>query len=126
MGRVVHFEIQADDTERAVAFYRNVFGWTFNQWEGNPYWLIETGPRDTPGIDGGLLPRNSPVEGMGVIAFVCTVDVEDLDATMAAVQENGGSIALEKQSVPGVGWLAYGLDTEGNLFGMMQSDPSAA
>jgi predicted enzyme related to lactoylglutathione lyase len=125
MGRVVHFEIHAEEPERAVAFYQSVFGWKFTQWEGNPYWLIETGPKDVPGIDGGLLPRNSPVEGTGVIAFVCTADVDDLDASMAAVKENGGSIAMEKQSVPGVGWLAYGIDTEGNIFGMMQSDPNA-
>jgi predicted enzyme related to lactoylglutathione lyase len=126
MGRVVHFEIHADDSERAVAFYRNVFGWTFSQWGDNPYWMIETGPRDAPGIDGGLLPRRGEIDGTAVTAFVCTVDVDDLDAAMAAVQENGGSIALEKQPVPGVGWLAYGKDTEGNLFGMMQSDESAA
>jgi predicted enzyme related to lactoylglutathione lyase len=92
----------------------------------NPYWMIETGPPDEPGIDGGLMERQGEVDGTAVIAFVCTVDVENLDATMAAVQENGGSIAVEKQPIPGIGWLAYGKDTEGNLFGMMQSDESAA
>ena len=126
MGRVVHFEIHADDTERAVKFYSSVFGWTFNRWEENPYWLIETGPRDTPGIDGGLLPRQGAIDGTAVIAFVCTVDVDDLDRTIASVQENGGTIVVEKQPIPGIGWLAYGKDTEGNTFGMMQSDEGAA
>ena len=75
MGRVVHFEIHADDPERAVAFYSNVFGWTVSRWGENPYWMIETGPRDEPGIDGGLMERQGEVDGTAVIAFVCTVDV---------------------------------------------------
>ena len=126
MGRVVHFEIHADDTERAVKFYTNVFGWKFSQWGDNPYWLIETGPRDAPGIDGGLVPRNRDLDSTAVTAFVCTVDVDDLDGAIAAALENGGTMAMEKQAVPGVGWLAYCLDSEGNIFGMMQSDESAA
>ncbi len=126
MGRVVHFEIHADDTERAVKFYTNVFGWKFSQWGDNPYWLIETGPRDAPGIDGGLLQRNRDLDSTAVTAFVCTVDVDDLDGAIAAALENGGTMAMEKQSVPGVGWLAYCLDSEGNIFGMMQSDEGAA
>ena len=126
MGRVVHFEIHADDPERAVQFYTTVFGWEFHQWEGNPYWLIQTGPDDTPGIHGGLLQRQGQIDGTAVIAFVCTIDVDDLDASVVAVQENGGMVALEKQPIPGIGWLAYGKDTEGNIFGMMQSDPGAA
>ena len=105
MGRVVHFEIHADDTDRAVQFYSKTFGWTFNQWEGNPYWLITTGPPDTPGIDGGLSQRHGEIDGEAVIAYVCTIDVDDLDAAVAAVQENGGRITIEKQPIPGVGWL---------------------
>jgi len=60
MPRPVHFEIQAEQPERAIKFYRELFGWEFNQWEGQPYWLIKTGEKGTPGIDGGLLPRQGP------------------------------------------------------------------
>ena len=42
MGRVVHFEIHADDPERAVAFYTGVFGWTVNRYGDMPYWLLTT------------------------------------------------------------------------------------
>ena len=38
---------------------------------------------------------------------------------------SGGSIALPKMPVPGVGWLAYFKDTEGNIFGAMQGDANA-
>lgn len=126
MGRIVHFEIHYDDAQRAMKFYEAVFGWEFQKWEGPfEYWLIMTGPEDQPGIDGGLTQRVKPVTGDDVIAYVCTVDVDDIDAAIVSALANGGSIALEKNAVPGVGWLVYFKDTEGNIVGAMQSDPQA-
>ena len=127
MPRPVHFEIHAENPERAIKFYKTLFGWEFNQWETQPYWLVKTGEKGTPGIDGGLLPRRGPgpVDMQAVNAFVCTVDVTDCDVTAKRVTEIGGSIALAKMPVPAVGWLAYGKDTEGNLFGFMQFDANA-
>jgi predicted enzyme related to lactoylglutathione lyase len=126
MPRVVHFEIHAADPERGVKFYENVFGWTFQKWEGPmDYWLITTGPDSEPGINGGLIRRQGGIDGQAVIAYVCTVGVDDLDAAMASVEANGGTVAVPKMPIPGVGWLAYYKDTEGNIFGIMQSDPTA-
>jgi len=126
MSRVVHFEIHAADPDRAVNFYQTLFGWTFQKWEGPmDYWLIITGPDDQRGINGGLVRRQGEIDGQAVIAYVCTVDVEDLDASVQAALDNGGQVALPKMPVPGVGWLAYCKDTEGNIFGMMQNDPNA-
>jgi len=126
MPRVVHFEIHAADPERGVKFYEKVFGWTFQKWEGPiEYWLIITGHDSEPGINGGLLRRQGDIDGQAVIAYVCTIGVNDLDATMASVEANGGTVAVPKMPIPGMGWLAYYKDTEGNIFGIMQSDPSA-
>jgi len=126
MPRVVHFEIHAADPERAVNFYQTLFGWTFQKWEGPmDYWLIITGPDDQRGINGGLVRRQGEIDGQAVIAYVCTVDVEDVDASVQAATDNGGQIALPKMPIPGVGWLAYCKDTEGNIFGVMQNDPNA-
>jgi uncharacterized protein len=126
MPRVVHFEIHAADPERGVKFYEKVFGWTFQKWEGPmDYWLITTGPDSEPGINGGLLPRRGEIDGQAVIAYVCTIGVDDLDATAATVEANGGTVAVPKMPIPGMGWLAYYKDTEGNIFGMMESDPNA-
>jgi uncharacterized protein len=127
MPRPIHFEIQAENPERAMKFYRTLFGWEFNQWESQPYWLIKTGEKGVPGIDGGLMPRRGPgpADMQAVNAFVCTVDVADCDATVKRVTEIGGSIALAKMPIPTVGWLAYGKDTEGNIFGFMQMDANA-
>jgi hypothetical protein len=67
----------------------------------------------------------APAEGQPVNAFVCTVDVADLDATLRALPEAGGTLALPQMAVPGVGWLAYVKDPDGNLCGLMQADSAA-
>jgi hypothetical protein len=127
MPRPVHFEIHADNPERAMKFYGELFGWTFTRWGEESYWLIGTGERDTPGIDGGLVPRRGagPTDMQPVNAFVCIIDVPDVDAALARVAELGGVVAVPKMPIPTVGWLAYGKDPEGNLFGMMKMDANA-
>jgi predicted enzyme related to lactoylglutathione lyase len=127
MPRPIHFEIQAENTERAIGFYRALMGWEFNQWGKEAYWLIKTGEKGTMGIDGGLLPRRgpSPADMQPMNAFVCTSDVADVDAMTKRVTELGGTIVVPKMAVPTVGWLVYAKDTEGNIFGMMQMDANA-
>jgi uncharacterized protein len=126
MARPVHFEIHADDPERAVEFYSAVLGWTFTKWEGPAdYWLVTTGPDNEPGINGGLVRRQGG-SGDAVIAYVCTMDVPSVDDYVDRVVGAGGMVALPKMAVPGVGWLAYCKDTEGNIFGFMQADETAA
>jgi predicted enzyme related to lactoylglutathione lyase len=95
MSRVVHFEIQANDVERAKAFYAAVFGWSFEDYSGTTsttYWGIVTGPEDQPGINGGLLERPAPAPGpqQGTNGYVCTVAVGDYDATERRVLDAGG------------------------------------
>ena len=127
MSRVTHFEIHASDPERAVNFYQTVLGWQFHKWEGPmPYWLITTGPDDQPGINGGLTQRRGEIDGQAVIAYVCTVSVDDVDASANTATANGGQIAVPKMAIPGVGWLVYCKDTEGNIFGLLQADEQAA
>lgn len=129
MSRVIHFEIHATDPDAAIAFYSGMFGWSFQKWPGPlPYWIINTGPDTAPGIHGGLVQRPCarPEPGPSANAFVCTIGVDDLDAQLVRLLELNGTIALPKMAVPGVGWLAYGIDPDGNTFGMMQTDPNAA
>lgn len=127
MSRVVHFEIHATEPQKVAAFYAALFGWKVQQWGDQPYWLFDTGTPDKPGINGGLVPRRgaAPVEGQAVNAFVCTVDVTAVDDIMARAVSLGGTIALPKMPIPGVGWLAYIKDPDGNILGVMQADTSA-
>jgi predicted enzyme related to lactoylglutathione lyase len=127
MSRVVHFEIHADDPQRAISFYQDVFGWKVNKWEGpQDYWLITTGSQQEPGIDGAIMQRWLPVNGDAVSAYVCTVGVASVDDVTASVVAHGGTVTAPKMAIPHIGWLAYCKDTEGNTFGIMQSDPSAS
>ncbi len=121
MSRVVHFEVPADNPQRLIRFYEEVFGWRIEKWDGPlEYWLVMTGPEDEPGIDGGLAKREDPEVGVEI-----TVDVANLNQALAGVEAHGGEVIRPKRAVPGVGWLAYIKDTEGNILGMMESDPSA-
>jgi uncharacterized protein len=121
MPRIVHFEIGADDPDRATKFYEDVFGWQTARWDGpQAYWLMTTGPADQPGINGGILRRDARFP-----AVVNTLDVPDVDEYSERVTAGGGRVTMPKFPLPGVGWLAYCEDTEGNMFGMIQSDPSA-
>ena len=121
MNRPVHFEIPAQNPEKMTAFFSTVFGWSFQKWDGPmPYWLVKTGADDQPGINGGIQLKNDPAQ-----TVVNTISVADVDKSIGAVTANGGTIAVPKMAIPGVGWLAYFKDPEGNLHGMMQSDPGA-
>jgi predicted enzyme related to lactoylglutathione lyase len=131
MSRVVHFEIQADDVERAKAFYAAAFGWEFQDWSGvteATYWGIIAGPEDEPGINGALLqrPTAAPPAGTGSNAYVCTIQVDDYDATHERITLAGGIVAIPKMALTGIAWQGYYLDTEGNTFGIHQPDPEAA
>ena len=131
MSRVVHFEIQADDLERAKSFYAAVFGWEYQDWSsavgGTPYWGVATGPDDEPGINGGILQRPVAAPGphQGTNAYVCTMQVEDYDETEKRILDAGGQVAMEKFAMAGMAWQGYYLDTEGNTFGIHQPDPEA-
>ena len=125
MNRVVHFEIHADDPARARAFYQATFGWRFDQYGAQDYWLIYTGPKEQPGINGGLHKRLRPDDGAAVVGYVCTIDVKDLDAMVATLLKNGGTCLVPRKLIPEVGWFSYCKDTEGNVFGLIQNDKKA-
>lgn len=135
MNRIVHFEIHAGDPERAAKFYRDVFGREIEEWvmpgvemkDEDRYWMVTTGPETEPGINGGLMFRQgpAPAEGQPANAYVCTIGVADLDESVDAALKAGGNLVLPRMAVPGIGWLAYCRDTEGNTFGMMQPDENA-
>lgn len=130
MNRPIHFEIHAEDPARAQGFYEALLDWSFTKWGGEwDYWLIKTG-EGAPGIDGGMLRRMGGTPAADamtpVVAYVCTVGVEDVDAKVAQALELGGAVAVPKMAIKGVGWLAYVKDTEGNILGLMDEDRNAA
>jgi predicted enzyme related to lactoylglutathione lyase len=118
MSRVIHFDLSADNPERAAAFYRSVFNWKVEKWEGpEDYWLIQTGTEEEPGVTGGVAGRIKPEDTTAVV-----FDVTSVDEAAKKVVDAGGKIREDKKAIPGVGYLVMCRDTEGNTFGIMQID----
>ncbi|MEZ4494879.1 MAG: VOC family protein [Dehalococcoidia bacterium] len=118
---VVHFAIEADDVDRARAFYEGVFGWRFEAWGPPGFYRVLSGTAEVPGIEGALYARAVPRRGDdAMVGFRCTIGVPNLDATTAAVVANGATIRTERSTIPGVGSLIEFADPEGNIVCAMQ------
>ena len=131
---VVHFEIPADDPERAAKFYRELFGWEIKRWEGSAgggagdeYWMVRTVPTDAagqptrPGVNGGLMRRMFPSQ-----TPVNYVGVASVDEFLRRAERLSAKVVVPKRPVPGMGWFAQLTDTEGNIFAIWQTDATAA
>jgi hypothetical protein len=121
MPTIVHFDVPAEDTERAKKFYTDLFGWRFDSFPEMQYNLITTTNLDgTPGVGGGLGKRMDPSQRM-----MNYFGVSSIDAGMKKVKSLGGRTLTEKMAVPGMGYLVNCMDTEGNLFGLWEENPKA-
>jgi predicted enzyme related to lactoylglutathione lyase len=129
---VVHFEIPTDQPERAVKFYRDLFGWNIEHFGppgagGIDYWLVKTVPTDAegkptePGVNGGIMLRMMP--GQTPVNYI---SVENVDEIARKAERLGAKVVLPKMPVPGMGWFSQLTDTEGNIFAIWQHDPAAA
>ncbi len=125
-NRVIHFDLYADDPMRASKFYSEAFGWEFKKWEGEgmDYWLIMTGPKTEPGIDGGMSKREKEWAN-NISNGAVTIGVDDIDMAISRVEKAGGEITMKKMALPKVGWFASFKDPEGNVLALMQTDMDA-
>ena len=119
---IVHFEIPADDIEKLRKFYSKLFGWKIEKMQGfTEYWNVGTVPVDDkgmllrPGVNGGMMKKQNPEHKP-----VNYIAVESVDEYSKKIEELGGKITEPKQEIPGIGWWAFALDPEGNLFGIFQ------
>lgn len=122
-GRVVHFEIPFDDAARAKAFYSQVLGWEVQDIPELDYTSVSTGPTGPDGptepgfINGGMFERSDSFSRTPTLV----IDVDDIDATLAAVEEQGGRTVNAKAPVGDMGFAAYFEDPEGNVIGLWQN-----
>jgi len=112
---IAHFDVAADDVERARRFYERVFGWRFEAWGPPDFYLIHTGPAGDPGIHGSVSKRREPLSGPGRRGYECTIAVADLRAIKDAILANGGKVLLDEHEIVGVGRLIRFEDSEGNV-----------
>ena len=115
-----HFAINADDVPRAKRFYEDVFGWEFEPWGPPDFHRIKNAGHE---LFGALQSRRELKPGVRMAGCEATLGVEDLKATLVAVERNGGRILMRPYRIEGVGELAYVEDTEGNLVGVMHYEP---
>lgn len=119
IGSIVLFEVAADDVERAGKFYGELFGWKIEKVPGPmEYWMIT--PKDEKAVRGGMMPRKAPEQTITDYFIVPSVD-----EYVAKVQKLGGQVVVPKMPVPGVGYFAYCLDTEKNVFAIWETNPEA-
>jgi uncharacterized protein len=119
-ANIVWFEIPADNPERANAFYSNLFGWKINLFPGSgDYWYIDTGGAE--GSPDGALKRRKHA-GEPVVNYIGVDSVEKFADRIAKL---GGKIRMPKTAVPQMGYFAVCQDTEGNAFGIWESDRAA-
>ena len=122
--KVVHFEIPADNVDRAKKFYKDVFGWDISQYPGMEYHMVNTAavdektrqPKEPGAINGGLTKRNNEVKNT-----VITVDVESIESALKSIEKLGGKTVRKKEPVADMGFTAYFKDPEGNIVGLWQS-----
>jgi hypothetical protein len=134
---IVHFEIPADQPERAAKFYRELFGWEISRYEGPTegmdyrdenfeYWTVKTVPSEAeghptqPGVNGGLMRRMFP--GQVPVNYIL---VDDVDEFIGKAERLGAKVLMGKSPVTGMGWFAQLTDTEGNVFAIWQTDSNA-
>ncbi len=130
---IVHFEIPADQPERAAQFYRELFGWEIDHYEGPPderegfeYWMVRTVPTDAkgqptrPGVNGGIMRRMMP--GQTPVNYI---GVADVDEFVRKAEGLGAKVVMPKHLVPAMGWFAQLTDPEGNIFAIWQTDAKA-
>jgi predicted enzyme related to lactoylglutathione lyase len=119
-NRVTHFEIPSANPGQSMNFFKEVFGWTFQQMGNEPYWFAISGDEKTPGINGAIMKEVAP--GQPVIN---TITVDNIDDILIKIAEQGGKVVKPKWAIPNVGWIAFFSDPDGNMHGIMQLDTNA-
>jgi uncharacterized protein len=119
---VVHFEIPADDLERAKRFYKKALGWKISDPYKMNYFFVETRQKGQEGINGGLIQRKMPDQ-----PFMNYLSVTSIDAACKKVENAGGAVVMSKTEIaPNMGWIAVFKDTEGNMMGFHQAPKTPA
>ncbi len=120
MSKIVHFEIPADNPQALLEFYGNAFGWQFQQFGDDGYWLTAAGPDDEPGIGGAIMQKNGPDHPVTNV-----INVASVDEACRAVESHGGTVVVPKFEIGGMGYVAYFKDPAGTIMGLWELIPQS-
>lgn len=119
-NRVVHFEIPCNEPEKTIEFFKTAFGWNFQKFGNEEYWIALSGDEKIPGINGAIMKKKDPNQ-----PIVNSINVVNIDEAIKNIEKAGGVIVVPKMPIPTVGWLVYFKDPDGNIHGAYQDDPAA-
>ncbi len=120
MSKIVHFEIPATDPEKSMEFYSKTFGWHFQEFAGQEYWLAITGDEKAPGINGAVMKRRDPNQPL-----TNAIEVESVDVSATAITKNGGQMVVPKTAIPGMGYYAFFKDPDGVILQIFEGNENA-
>lgn len=115
MPRLNYVELPVRDVAAAKAFYESAFGWSLTEF-GPTYAATLTGDTDI-GLQGDASEATK--------APLPVIEVEDLDAALAAVEQAGGTLTRPIFAFPGGRRFQF-LDPSGNEIAAVKSDPHPA
>lgn len=121
MAHLAHFSINANDMERAKAFYADVFGWSYQAYGPPGFYMIQ-GAAGPGNMLASLQKRRDIVPGKSIFGLECTLSVENSEKAEAAIKKAGGKIVMPRAVLAGIGKLFFFEDTEGNIIGAMEYD----
>ena len=123
MNRLMHFDIHSSNTENSKEFYESVFDWKCNSYSGaEDFFQISASDGS---VIGAISGRKYNPDSKDIFGYECSISVDDVNATIEAVERAGGTTLMARTAIPGVGWIAKFLDPEGNLFCAITYDREA-
>ena len=111
----MHFEIPSANPDQSMAFYADVFGWSFQRFGADDYWMCKTGDTGEPGIDGAIMLRRDPSQPV-----VNSIIVDSVDQFSDRITNAGGNMVVPKTPIGDVGFVSYFKDVDGNIFGIAE------
>ena len=113
---IVHIEFSTHDREAGAKFYSDLFGWKFEQIPEMNYATFEV----DGGPGGGLNPVREDYPAGTISVYV---ETDDINATLAKVEQLGGKILVSPSMIPGIGNFAFFSDLTGNSVGLLEPLP---
>jgi predicted enzyme related to lactoylglutathione lyase len=120
-GQITHIEFPADDTARAKRFYSELFGWKLTEWPEFPgYFLFSMGSLESAG---GAIGERGKSVGDKLRIYI---EVDAFDEVLPRVPGLGGKVVTARTAIPGQGFYAVLLDSEGSEVALYEGQASAS
>lgn len=115
---VVHFEVIGSDGPALEKFYGELFGWHIQSMPEMSYGIVDV--HAGAGINGGIGTTQDGTKRVTVYA-----EVDDPASTLDRAAALGGRVVMPVMEIPGAVTLAQFADPDGNVIGLVKSEPGS-